>query len=451
MTHFVGRLHRFAPSRTANANEVISNRAIEMLAGTMVPSSWSTRTTTLGWRASRPTTPIRRRCISPAEQVTTICCSALRHLHKALRCWPRPNPKIIKIGRTHTQDATAADPRPGIPSGHAQQPSANGIRRIEMTLLMLMRAGAGRHRRSATGLNLRPSVSPKGVAERSATITGLKFTFTAPQQVRGARRPRRDGILHQRSGSTRPPPLFKIANDNRLSRVGAALGPRRTQSPENEPGSRSAAAESRDQCAMALTMSAQHGVPDDGDRPGRAAIISPTSRPRIPITAGHEQAATGCRSIIDSLTRACPRDACRAASRWRGDQRLYAIRGSTDAELGAAAPVRCSRLRARNEGATPPRTGSATPPHAMTARMTSPATLPERDLVVPVQFVQDPGRLIAEPPVIDRAGRDVLTAHGARFIDGNRDRVATDIVPAFTLVSPGLPLLKGGGASSPSG
>ena len=101
----------------------------------------------------------------------------LTHLHKALDAKAKAWAHIIKIGRTHTQDATPLTLGQEF-GGYAQQ-IANGIRRIEQTLPSLMELAQG-GTAVGTGLN-----APKGfaekVAEHIAAITRLPFS-TAPNK-----------------------------------------------------------------------------------------------------------------------------------------------------------------------------------------------------------------------------------------------------------------------------
>ncbi len=95
--------------------------------------------------------------IACAEQVEHDLIPALRHLHKALDAKARAWSHIIKIGRTHTQDATPLTLGQEF-SGYAQQ-VANGITRIEQTMPMLMELAQG-GTAVGTGLN-----APVGFAE----------------------------------------------------------------------------------------------------------------------------------------------------------------------------------------------------------------------------------------------------------------------------------------------
>jgi fumarate hydratase class II len=115
--------------------------------------------------------------IACAEEIHRLLLPALRHLHAALDAKAKAWAHIIKIGRTHTQDATPLTLGQEF-SGYAAQ-VANGIRRIESTLPDLMQLAQG-GTAVGTGLN-----APRGFAEkvaaRIAAITGLAFT-SAPNK-----------------------------------------------------------------------------------------------------------------------------------------------------------------------------------------------------------------------------------------------------------------------------
>ena len=130
-----------------------------------------TRTTTSTWR-SRRTTPTRRQCTSPVrEEIVHRLLPALQKLRNVLNDKSHAWSRIIKIGRTHTQDATPLTLGQEF-SGYTQQ-IENGIARIESTLPGLMQLAQG-GTAVGTGLN-----APKGfaemVAERIASITQLPF------------------------------------------------------------------------------------------------------------------------------------------------------------------------------------------------------------------------------------------------------------------------------------
>ncbi len=214
-----------------NANEVISNRAIEMLGGAMGSKKPVHPNDHVNMSQSSNDTYPTAMHIAAAEQVTHDLLPALRHLHKALAAKAKAWKKIIKIGRTHTQDATPLTLGQEF-SGYAQQ-VANGIRRIEMTLPMLMELAQG-GTAVGTGLNA-PVGFAEGVAERIARITGLKFT-TAPNKFEALAA--HDAMVFTHGAiNTVAASLFKIANDIRFLGSGPRSGLGELSLPENEPGS----------------------------------------------------------------------------------------------------------------------------------------------------------------------------------------------------------------------
>ena len=169
--------------------------------------------------------------IACAEQVEHDLIPALRHLHKALDAKAQAWSHIIKIGRTHTQDATPLTLGQEF-SGYAQQ-VANGIARIEQTMPMLMELAQG-GTAVGTGLNA-PVGFAELVADRIATITGMPFT-SAPNKFEALAA--HDAMVMSHGAiNTVAVSLFKIANDIRLLGSGPRSGLGELALPENEPGS----------------------------------------------------------------------------------------------------------------------------------------------------------------------------------------------------------------------
>ena len=214
-----------------NANEVISNRAIEMLGGVMGSKKPVHPNDHVNMAQSSNDTFPTAMHIAAAEQVVTVLVPALQHLHRALDAKAKAWDHIIKIGRTHTQDATPLTLGQEF-SGYAKQVE-NGIARIESTLLMLMQLAQG-GTAVGTGLN-----APKGFAERVAKeiagLTGLPFT-TAPNKFEALAA--HDAMVMTHGAiNTVAVALFKIANDIRFLGSGPRSGLGELALPENEPGS----------------------------------------------------------------------------------------------------------------------------------------------------------------------------------------------------------------------
>jgi fumarate hydratase class II len=214
-----------------NANEVISNRAIEMLGGVMGSKKPVHPNDHVNMSQSSNDTYPTAMHIACAEEIHHRLLPALRHLHRALDAKAKAWAHIIKIGRTHTQDATPLTLGQEF-SGYAAQ-VANGIRRIEATLPDLMQLAQG-GTAVGTGLNAPPGFAEK-VARRIAEITGLPFT-TAPNKFEALAA--HDAMVMSHGAiNTLAASLFKIANDIRLLGSGPRSGLGELSLPENEPGS----------------------------------------------------------------------------------------------------------------------------------------------------------------------------------------------------------------------
>jgi fumarate hydratase class II len=214
-----------------NANEVIGNRAIEMLGGTMGSKKPVHPNDHVNMSQSSNDSFPTAMHIAAAEEITHRLIPALEHLHRALDAKAKEFADIIKIGRTHTQDATPLTLGQEF-SGYAAQ-VASGIARLKpvlIELLMLAQGGTA----VGTGLNAK-----KGFAElfakKVAEITKLPFV-TAPNkfEVMAAH----DAYVSAQGALTSiATALFKIANDVRLLGSGPRSGLGELSLPENEPGS----------------------------------------------------------------------------------------------------------------------------------------------------------------------------------------------------------------------
>ncbi|OAI45506.1 class II fumarate hydratase [Rhizomicrobium sp. SCGC AG-212-E05] len=214
-----------------NANEVISNRAIEMLGGAMGSKKPVHPNDHVNMSQSSNDTYPTAMHIACAEEIQHRLLPALKHLHTALAAKVVAWKDIIKIGRTHTQDATPVTLGQEF-SGYATQ-VANGIARIEQTMPRLMELAQG-GTAVGTGLNA-PVGFDKMVAERIAKITGMGFT-TAPNKFEALAA--HDAMVFSHGAiNTLAASLFKIANDIRLLGSGPRSGLGELSLPENEPGS----------------------------------------------------------------------------------------------------------------------------------------------------------------------------------------------------------------------
>ncbi|MEZ5953032.1 MAG: class II fumarate hydratase [Hyphomonas sp.] len=214
-----------------NTNEVISNRAIEIMGGEKGSKKPVHPNDHVNMSQSSNDCFPTAMHVAAAEETVHRLIPALKHLHAALDAKAKAWADIIKIGRTHTQDATPVTLGQEF-SGYAQQ-VANGISRIEMTLPMLMELAQGG---TAVGTGL---ASPEGfadlVAEKIAAITGLGFT-SAPNKFEALAA--HDALVMTHGAiNTVAMSCFKIANDIRFLGSGPRSGLGELALPENEPGS----------------------------------------------------------------------------------------------------------------------------------------------------------------------------------------------------------------------
>lgn len=214
-----------------NANEVISNRAIEILGGTLGskkpvhPNDHVNR-----GQSSNDSFPTAMH-IAAALQLSGTLLLALEHLRDALAAKAGAFQSIVKIGRTHLQDATPLTLGQEF-SGYAQQ-LAYGVERARAALPALLRLAQG-GTAVGTGLN-----APKGFdaafAAEVAALTGLPFIPAANKFEALATHDSMvevSGVLNTLAVS-----LMKIANDVRLLGSGPRCGIGEISLPENEPGS----------------------------------------------------------------------------------------------------------------------------------------------------------------------------------------------------------------------
>ncbi|MGZ3274587.1 MAG: class II fumarate hydratase, partial [Caulobacteraceae bacterium] len=214
-----------------NANEVISNRAIEIMGGVMGSKKPVHPNDHVNMSQSSNDTYPTAMHVAAAEEVTHRLIPALQKLRNALDDKSKAWAHIIKIGRTHTQDATPLTLGQEF-SGYTQQVQ-NGLSRIEMTLPMLMQLAQG-GTAVGTGLNA-PVGFAEMVADKIAQITGLPFT-SAPNKFEALAA--HDAMVFTHGAiNTVAASLFKIANDIRLLGSGPRSGLGELALPENEPGS----------------------------------------------------------------------------------------------------------------------------------------------------------------------------------------------------------------------
>ncbi len=214
-----------------NANEVISNRAIQILGGAVGskkpihPNDHVNR-----GQSSNDCFPTGMHVAAAEESVKRLQ-PALAALEKALDAKAKAWKKIVKIGRTHLQDATPITVGQAF-SGYAQQ-LKDARRAITATLPGVYELAQG-GTAVGTGLNTHPSFA-RLVAKKIAAATGLPFK-SAPNKF--AVMAGHDALVFL-SGAlkTAAAALMKIANDVRWLGSGPRCGLGELVLPENEPGS----------------------------------------------------------------------------------------------------------------------------------------------------------------------------------------------------------------------
>ncbi len=214
-----------------NANEVIANRAIEIMGGVIGSKDpvHPNDHCNMG-QSSNDTFPTAMH-IATAMTARDVLIPGLEKLHAALETKIQEFDGIIKIGRTHTQDATPLTLSQEF-SGYAHQVKM-GIKRVKASLADIYELAQG-GTAVGTGLNTSPGWDTT-VAANMAEITGLPFV-TAPNKFEALAS--HDAMV-EISGSlkTVAASLFKIANDIRLLGSGPRCGLGELILPENEPGS----------------------------------------------------------------------------------------------------------------------------------------------------------------------------------------------------------------------
>ena len=213
-----------------NANEVIANRAAELLGGDRGAKSVHPNDHVNRGQSSNDTFPTAMH-IAAGEQLVRELVPALEHLHAALVAKQDEFAEIIKIGRTHLQDATPLTLGQEF-SGYAAQIEL-GIERVKAALPRVWPLAQG-GTAVGTGLNAKKGFAEAFAAEVAA-ITGLPFVTAANKFEALASHDAMvevSGVLNVLAAS-----LMKIANDVRLLGSGPRCGFGELKLPENEPGS----------------------------------------------------------------------------------------------------------------------------------------------------------------------------------------------------------------------
>ena len=240
-----------------NANEVISNRAIEMLGGKLGskdpvhPNDHCNMS-----QSSNDTFPTAMH-VATALQAHDVLLPGLEKLHAALLAKAEDFADIIKIGRTHTQDATPLTLGQEF-GGYAHQ-VAMGIRRVRAALPAIYELAQGG---TAVGTGLATRIGwAEDIAAEIGRITGLPFV-TAPNKFEALAA--HDAMVEM-SGALRgvAASLYKIANDLRFLGSGPRSGLGELILPENEPGSSIMPGKVNPTQAEALTQVCIHVMGND--------------------------------------------------------------------------------------------------------------------------------------------------------------------------------------------
>lgn len=214
-----------------NSNEVISNRAIEILGGQLGSKKPVHPNDHVNMSQSSNDTFPTVMHIASVTEISQRLIPSLESLHEAVLQKSEEFKDIIKIGRTHLQDATPLTLGQEF-SGYAKQ-LEYGIERVKNVLPRLSLLAQG-GTAVGTGLNTRKGFDV-AVAKAVSGITGLEFQ-TAPNKFEALAA--HDAVV-EASGAlnTVAASLFKIANDIRYLGSGPRCGYGELKLPENEPGS----------------------------------------------------------------------------------------------------------------------------------------------------------------------------------------------------------------------
>lgn len=214
-----------------NVNEVLSNRAIQILGGIVGSKSpvHPNDHVNMG-QSSNDSFPTAMH-IAAAKVLMNTTLPGLKKLHEALVQKSNEFSSIIKIGRTHCQDATPLTLGQEF-SGYAQQVQY-GIKRLETTISSILRLALGG---TAVGTGLNTTIGyDEEIAKIIADETGIPFV-TAENKFEALAA--NDSIVEVSGAlNTIAASLNKIANDLRLLGSGPRCGIGEIRLPENEPGS----------------------------------------------------------------------------------------------------------------------------------------------------------------------------------------------------------------------
>jgi fumarate hydratase class II len=240
-----------------NVNEVIANRAIELAGGTLGSKDPIHPNDHVNMSQSSNDAFPTAMHVAAALEITERLLPSVRALRDALAAKAREFDDVVKIGRTHLQDAVPLTLGQEF-SGYAAQLDA-GIARIESTLPGLLALAIG-GTAVGTGLNA-PAGFGDAVARRLAALTGLPFTSAANKFAALAAHD--DLVMASGALRTLAGALMKIANDLRWLASGPRSGLGELTLPENEPGSSIMPGKVNPTQCEALTMVAVEVIGND--------------------------------------------------------------------------------------------------------------------------------------------------------------------------------------------
>jgi fumarate hydratase class II len=214
-----------------NMNEVIANRANEILGGKLGAKTPVHPNDHVNMSQSSNDCFPTAMHIAAADEIARRLDPALAHLQDALQRKSKAFAKTVKIGRTHLMDATPLTLGQEF-SGYASQVK-NGIIRMRLALKQLYPLAQG-GTAVGTGLNAKPQFA-KAFANKVAAMTRLPFT-SAPNKFEALASHGAYAFAHGALNALAAD-LFKIANDIRVLGSGPRSGLAELILPENEPGS----------------------------------------------------------------------------------------------------------------------------------------------------------------------------------------------------------------------
>ena len=278
-----------------NVNEVISNRAIELTGGTLGSKTPIHPNDHVNMSQSSNDTFPTAMHVAAALELTRRLVPSVRARREALAVKAREFDDVVKIGRTHLQDAVPLTLGQEF-SGYVAQLDA-ALARIATTLPGLLALAIG-GTAVGTGLNA-PAGFGEAVAAKLAELTGLPFTSAANKFAALAAHD--DLVMASGALRTLAGALMKIANDLRWLGSGPRSGLGELSLPENEPGSSIMPGKVNPTQAEAVTMVAVQVIGND------TAIAVAGSQGNFELNVFKPVIIYNFLHSVDLLTDACAR------------------------------------------------------------------------------------------------------------------------------------------------